>query len=441
MDTFFFERIYVINLMRRPDRSEQFFQGLPPDWPFRKIEHTFAVDGVRVQPPPQWKQGGPAWGCYRSHLRIIEDCLNYDIKSVLIFEDDAIFPKEFTKDVTTFLSEVPEDWEMLYLGGQHLYENKHPPKQISPNVFQPYNVNRTHAYALNGRMLEIVYKHLLRRDWMDGHHIDHHYGRLLQRRENKIYCPPQWLVGQREGKSDIACNTKQTQFWKGAETLNVNTEDLPFVVVLGLHSSGSSCIAGILHHLGVHMGNTFSGFYGNDPTQIGSCGFEAVHLVSICNRAIPFPHTERSWTRIRIQHELGNWIKSKQREALHKGTIAGCKYPTLCQMQDALVSILGDNLKLIDCSRPLEKSITSLQRRPDRKHPLEALEAHQRWLWKGKQELLLQYPNHLKVDYDGLLQSPEVYLKKIIDYLGINPSSEQYQTALSHIQPSKCHVV
>ncbi len=45
-----------------------------------------------------------------------------------------------------YVRELPEDWGLAYLGGQHLYAAKHPPKKISDRVYDPYNVNRTHAF-------------------------------------------------------------------------------------------------------------------------------------------------------------------------------------------------------------------------------------------------------------------------------------------------------
>ena len=61
----------------------------------------------------------------------------------------------------------------------------------------------------------------------------------------------------------------------------------PFALVLGLHSSGSSAMAGVVHHLGVHLGTNMGGFYGNDPEK--SCGFEELELVRLCEEIIPFP--------------------------------------------------------------------------------------------------------------------------------------------------------
>ena len=89
-----FERVYVINLSRRQERLEAFYQKVPVDWPFKQPEQYTAIDGGLVSPPDWWDGGGGAWGCYKAHLRILEDCLNNEIYSVLILEDDAVYDEK-----------------------------------------------------------------------------------------------------------------------------------------------------------------------------------------------------------------------------------------------------------------------------------------------------------------------------------------------------------
>ena len=71
----FFERCYMINLDRRPDRWAQIQRDMMPSWPLAAIERWSAIDGRVVTPPAWWKTNKGAWGCYRSHAGIIEKCL------------------------------------------------------------------------------------------------------------------------------------------------------------------------------------------------------------------------------------------------------------------------------------------------------------------------------------------------------------------------------
>lgn len=436
----YFEEVHCVTLARRPDRWETFLKNVGPDWPFATIQKFDAIDGKLCKHPDGWRQGGGAWGCYRSHLRILEDALNRGVDSVLFLEDDAKPCEDFFQKTKAFLEAVPKDWGMIYLGGQHLFVNKNPPLEVNPLVFRPYNVNRTHGFALRGDMMRIVYKHLNRLDWTAGHHIDHHLGRLHQRREHPIYCPGDWLLGQAEGKSDISGRTPPDRFWKGASTIaEIDPTTLPFIAVIGLHSSGSSCLAGTLHHLGCHLGNQLVGYYGKDPDKL--CGFEAVGLANLCERAIKFPEAKLKMKRGGIYHALKAFINQKRREAANMETLAAGKYPHLCRMGNQLLNICGNNLRVIFIDRPIEDSIRSLQRRcPDK--DAEAIDLHQRWLDAGKEFIRGELDDtlQLSVAYYDLLENPEKEIQRMVDFLKIQPSKEAFKRAVEYVQPSEQHV-
>lgn len=440
----YFERVYCVNLRRRQDRLKIMQQNVEDvEWPFNPIQYVPAVDGQLVRPPEWWNSGWGAWGCFRTHVRLIEDCLNDGVESVLLLEDDATFPSDFVEQVTQFLQRVPNDWGMLYLGGQHLRVNTQEPTVVPHTdnmVYRPFNVNRTHAWALRGKMMLKTYKHLHRKDWHRGNHVDHHLGRLHQRREDPIYCPQEWLVGQNEGKSNISGKTAPIRFWRPAEDIAEHSPDnVPFVAVVGTHSSGTSCTAGLLHHLGVHMGNELVGFYGRNPDK--NCGFEASGLVDLCEKAVPFPATKYNKGRRWIWRHLRDWIQTRRREASQQGTIAGGKYPMLCRMGDQLKTICGDQLRVVAVDRPLQKSIKSIQRRcPDKNQ--DQLDRHMHWLNRGKTDLVESLPKEqvLKLKFKLVVKEPDIAVRKIIKFLGLTPTEDQIQTAVNSVKPDLVHV-
>ncbi len=103
---------------------------------------------------------------------------------MLSSKTDAGFGSEFTEQLQQYVAELPEDWGLAYLGGQHLYAGKHPPQKVTAKrVYRPFNVNRTHAFMVRGRLaMKTLYRHLNWNEWHVKHHIDHHLGRLTQRR-------------------------------------------------------------------------------------------------------------------------------------------------------------------------------------------------------------------------------------------------------------------
>jgi hypothetical protein len=249
----------------------------------------------------------------------------------------------------------------------------------------------------------------------------------------KVYAPDPWMIGQANGRSDIAGAEFSLRFWSGDPR---NPESLPpFVAVIGLHRSGSSALAGVLHNLGVHLGNKLGGY---EPAG----GFEAVTLAHLCERAYPFPATELAVPRPQLVRDLSSFVQEKRREAHWKNTIAGGKYPHLCAMGDELKEICGDALRVIHINRPLDESIASLKKRSARSNDWlritdEQAEAVQRWLWERK-AALLDSVDHLAVEFDDLISDPAEQVERIIQYLNLTPSEDQIAHAINHVAPAPC---
>jgi hypothetical protein len=144
---------------------------------------------------------------------------------VLVFEDDAVFSPDFNERLTAFLDAVPDDWDQVYLGGQHLVTSKLKlwPMPVNTQVLRGRHVNRTHAYAIRAPMLDEVYRRFAA-PWAstrpDMFHVDHQlcdlhrqFDRQAQCYDWNVYCPRQWLVGQAEGISDVKLGTPQREHW------------------------------------------------------------------------------------------------------------------------------------------------------------------------------------------------------------------------------------
>lgn len=213
----FFDLVVVINLESRRDRWQRFLHQLSDvDWPFKRPMRLSAVDGRLVEAPRWWRAGEGAWGCHQSHLRAIEMALMWEVESILVLEDDVRFVPDFCGRVRRFLSHVPHGWDQLYLGGQHLLQDVQAPAQVNAEILRPFNVNRTHAYALSRRFLRPVYRHLTdygehaRRPDL---HVDHRLGELHQTGEYAVYAPTRWLTGQLGGYSDVKSDLVPDRIW------------------------------------------------------------------------------------------------------------------------------------------------------------------------------------------------------------------------------------
>ncbi len=202
-----FDRCVVINLDRRTDRWGEFRERLPADWPFARPERWSAYDESPPDrlPPPHWHQSPGSWGCLQSHVAVLRTLVESDAETYLILEDDAVFAPNFSRKAVRFLEQVPETWAQLYLGGQHWRQADGLPMAVNGLVLQCFNVNRTHAYAIRRGFARIAVDYFAQQH---DRHVDYLYGDLCERRCGEVYAPQGWLVGQAEGKSDIARQSK-----------------------------------------------------------------------------------------------------------------------------------------------------------------------------------------------------------------------------------------
>jgi GR25 family glycosyltransferase involved in LPS biosynthesis len=194
---------YLINLKRRPDRLAQSLRewdntGLPKPIIFE------AVDGTQVEPPEGWRAPREANGCRLSHISILQKELAND--QVAIFEDDCLFVHDFPERYQELMDSLPDDWDAVFFGGQHVDKPLHTP---IPNLVRAQNCHRTHGYMIRGKYM----KHMLD-VWSNCKtHLDFVWGMFHQKSWN-VYCPTQWLCGQFPSKSDITGRQCGLRMWQ-----------------------------------------------------------------------------------------------------------------------------------------------------------------------------------------------------------------------------------
>jgi hypothetical protein len=188
------------------------------------------------------------------------------------------------------------------------------------------------------------------------------------------------------------------------------------------------------------MGNTFVGYYGNDPDST-SCGFEAVGLRDLCEAALPFPAVEYKQKRANMWKSLRGFVRQKQREAAAMKTVAGGKYPQLCALGRQLQSICGDHLRVLVCQRPLAESVESMCRRLP-KMPRAKIQAHQQFLQDRRADLVrnLKSSQSLMINYHDMILDPVDQAGRIAEWLGREITDEQIEAVKAWVCPNKMHV-
>jgi hypothetical protein len=147
----YFDKIYVINLDRRPDRYESFKKELSK-YGIENVERFSAIDGTTIMQNNINLLAGEI-GVLESHLEIIKKCKEEGLNNVLIMEDDVCFSDEILK-LDEYMSAVPKDWEFLYFGGNHVYGS--PPELINDKIIKLNYTVALQCVAIHNSMFEVI---------------------------------------------------------------------------------------------------------------------------------------------------------------------------------------------------------------------------------------------------------------------------------------------
>ncbi len=149
--TKYFERVYVINLDRRPDRYESFKQELAKH-NIADVDRFSAVDGTTILANKIPLLAGEI-GVLESHLAIIKKCKEDGVKNVLILEDDVYFTPEIN-NLDEYINSVPNDWDFIYFGGNHVYGK--PPELVNEKIIKLNFTVALQCVAINNTMFDVI---------------------------------------------------------------------------------------------------------------------------------------------------------------------------------------------------------------------------------------------------------------------------------------------
>jgi GR25 family glycosyltransferase involved in LPS biosynthesis len=174
----------VINLKRRTDRLEQI--NLPFDY-----EIFEATDGKEKFSEFGKMQGHI--GCWDSHRRLFTEVKDKNIDMVMVLEDDIEVCEDFNKKLEKVMTELPEDWDLLYLGGWNIGDVE----KYSESLNLAKNVLTTHAFIVRSKFYDTILEGINSRKWK----IDILISETLSK-GNCFICNPT-IAWQKEGFSDI----------------------------------------------------------------------------------------------------------------------------------------------------------------------------------------------------------------------------------------------
>lgn len=169
-----FDKIFWINSKNRVDRYKNMVDRLKflelaaerfSAIHGGELDHRYLNFGSKNQHIKDLNNG--EIGCFQSHVDIYKLAKKEGWDKVLILEDDALFSPDFNNRFEKTYPNVPDDWDMLYLGqwnydheinggndvGGGTYALK---ENIAGNVFRADRAWLTHAYAVRQKALDYI---------------------------------------------------------------------------------------------------------------------------------------------------------------------------------------------------------------------------------------------------------------------------------------------
>lgn len=120
------DKIYYINLDRRPDRNEHFLKQCSiHSIPYNKIQRFRAIDGKKYNFSSQEKlmfqrvdylsqhYVKNIMGNQLSHYNILLEMIEKNYKYIIIFQDDIIFKKNFISYLENVMNNIPNNAEII----------------------------------------------------------------------------------------------------------------------------------------------------------------------------------------------------------------------------------------------------------------------------------------------------------------------------------------
>jgi len=141
-------KIYCINLDRRPEK-------------WRTVQHEFYTHGLQVERMPgvdgndfriQYPCSPGNNGCTLSHLQCIERAKFLGFETIMILEDDVILHPDFNNLLYGAMDELPENWQLVYLGGTH----REVPVKVSEHIYRVTKTLCVHAYIIRNTLFDFA---------------------------------------------------------------------------------------------------------------------------------------------------------------------------------------------------------------------------------------------------------------------------------------------
>jgi len=158
-----FDKVVCINLLSRPDKKEHMQKkfdklGIEVEW-FHAVPYGFAGEVVNSLKPtvndfPRFNVKHPnEFGAAMSHYTVIKTALLQGYKNIFVFEDDAMFRKQFESAFDIYYDKLPEDWDMIMLYS-FMYKLQDQNLRVNSKWIKSFDAWSLMAYGMNKKAME-----------------------------------------------------------------------------------------------------------------------------------------------------------------------------------------------------------------------------------------------------------------------------------------------
>jgi len=243
------------------------------------------------------------------------------------------------------------------------------------------------------------------------------------------FCPSVRIKHNRGGDSHEygTYRSRCSKFHREIANWNRRLSGQRIVAVIGPYRGGTSCVGGMLHKLGISLGDDFRPAKSANPMGF----FESERLIKICHESFPEPKLIEQTTREWRVEQLKLWAAIRPSPA-----IIGAKHPNLCLMIPDMIEAWPD-VRIVNVLRPMrdvENSLLDL----GWGWPKESVHPAIFKMFCRRADGLEGVP-HLDLPYRLCVDDPARAVSLLADFAGINPTAEQRQAAIDHVRPELCH--
>lgn len=159
-----FDKVVCINLVNRKDKRAEMQKrfdkyDIQVDW-FNAVQYGFARDIVNNLPGnggmgfPRFNINHPnEFGAAMSHYTVIKTALEEGVNKLFVFEDDAMFRKNFDSAFEKSYDVLPDNWNMFLLYS-FMYKIQHQNVRINAKWIKAYDGWSLMAYGIDRLAME-----------------------------------------------------------------------------------------------------------------------------------------------------------------------------------------------------------------------------------------------------------------------------------------------